>query len=150
MLDWSPTFLASRHFQLCDTCIIIIIIIFLIIFLVCVFIVLIYILYSEGKYQILLLLLIKQSGCTHICLCLCLCSVCLCPGCLCPRCRYPPSRRRISLENCPHEAKTVNIQVRPVTLCLQVGPYVSVQADCVECCSSRNGVVSPSLSWSDG
>ena len=26
----------------------------------------------------------------------------------------------------PHEAETVNSQVRPVTLCLQVGPCVSV------------------------
>ena len=60
------------------------------------------------------------------------------------------SWRRILLANCPHEAETVNSQVRPVTLCLQVGPCVSVQADCVECCSSGNGVVDPSVSWSDG
>ena len=44
----------------------------------------------------------------------------------------------------------MNSQVRPVTLYLQVGPCVSVQADCVECCSSGNGVVDPFVSWSDG
>ena len=58
--------------------------------------------------------------------------------------------RRILLANCPHEEETVNSQVHPVTLCLQVGPCVSVQADCVECCSSGNDVVDPSVSWLDG
>ena len=48
---------------------------------------------------------------------------------------------KILLANCPHEVETVNSQVRPVTLCLQVGPCVSVQADSVECCSHGNGVI---------
>ena len=54
------------------------------------------------------------------------------------------------MANCPHEAEIVNSQVRPVTLCLHVGSCVSVEADCVECCSSGNGVVYPSMSWSVG
>ena len=44
----------------------------------------------------------------------------------------------------------MNIQLRPVTLCLQVGHCVSVQADSVECCSHGNGAVDPAVPWSDG
>jgi len=50
------------------------------------------------------------------------------------------SRRRILLANCLHEAETVNTQVCPVMLCLQVGPCVSVQADSVQYCSHGNRV----------
>ena len=60
------------------------------------------------------------------------------------------SQRRTLLANCPHKAETVNSQARPVTMCLQVGACVSVQADSVECCSHGNGAVDPAVPWSDG
>ena len=50
------------------------------------------------------------------------------------------SQRRTLLANCPHKAETVNSQARPVTMCLQVGACVSVQADSVEFCSHGNSV----------
>ena len=45
LLDWSPTFLASWHFQLCDTCIIIIILVvlFFVLFFWCVYLLYLYI-----------------------------------------------------------------------------------------------------------
>ena len=75
---------------------------------------------------------------------------CTCEDAFCPRTELPGYPRRILLANCPCEAETVNSQVRPVTLCLQVGPCVSVQADSVECCSHGNGVADPAVPWSDG
>jgi len=60
------------------------------------------------------------------------------------------SRRRILLANCPRKAETVNSQVHPVALCLQVGPCVSGLADSVECCSYGNGVAVPVVLWSNG
>ena len=62
----------------------------------------------------------------------------------------PSTRRRILLANCPHEAKCVNSQVSPCNAVPSRLSGVSAQADFVECCSPGDGVVKPTVSWSDG
>ena len=52
--------------------------------------------------------------------------------------------------NCPHEAKCVNSQVSPCNAVPSRLSGVSAQADIVECCSPGDGVVNPTVSWSDG
>ena len=61
----------------------------------------------------------------------------------------PPTRRRILLANC-QQAKCVNSQVLSCNAVPSRLSGVSAQADFVECCSPGDGVVKPTVSWSDG